>query len=88
MNGHWTHARIPSIAVNDEIDRFDMSFRQRHRDPALSAAREGKIKVAMIGLCGCWGCTLSLLDMDERIAGALDEGHHSPVLAHRYQDDP
>ena len=40
-------------------------------DPALSAAREDKIKVAMIGLCGCWGCTLSFLDMDERIIPLL-----------------
>jgi NAD-reducing hydrogenase small subunit len=40
-------------------------------DPALSAAREGKINVAMIGLCGCWGCTLSFLDMDERIVPLL-----------------
>ena len=40
-------------------------------DPVLSAARNGKIKVAMIGLCGCWGCTLSFLDMDERILPLL-----------------
>ncbi len=42
-------------------------------EPALVAAREGKIKVAMIGLCGCWGCTLSFLDMDERLLGLLDK---------------
>ena len=36
-------------------------------DPALAAGRAGKIKVATIGLCGCWGCTLSLLDLDERL---------------------
>jgi NAD-reducing hydrogenase small subunit len=30
-----------------------------------------KINVAMIGLCGCWGCTLSFLDMDERILPLL-----------------
>ena len=40
-------------------------------DPALSTAREDKINVAMIGLCGCWGCTLSFLDMDERIVPLL-----------------
>ena len=40
-------------------------------DPARSTAREGKINVAMIGLCGCWGCTLSFLDMDERILPLL-----------------
>jgi len=43
----------------------------RAPDPALVAAREGKIKVAMIGLCGCWGCTLSFLDMDERLLALL-----------------
>ena len=42
-------------------------------DPVLSATREGKINVAMIGLCGCWGCTLSFLDMDERIVPLLTE---------------
>lgn len=42
-------------------------------DPVLAASREGKIKVAMIGLCGCWGCTLSFLDMDERILGLLEK---------------
>jgi NAD-reducing hydrogenase small subunit len=42
-------------------------------DPALAANREGKIKVAMIGLCGCWGCTLSFLDMDERLLALLEK---------------
>jgi len=42
-------------------------------DPALARAREGKIKVAMIGLCGCWGCTLSFLDLDERLFTLLDK---------------
>ncbi|MDD1791622.1 NADP oxidoreductase [Enterovibrio sp. ZSDZ42] len=42
-------------------------------DPETIAQREGKIKVAMIGLCGCWGCTLSFLDMDSRILGLLDK---------------
>jgi NAD-reducing hydrogenase small subunit len=40
-------------------------------DPELSAARDDKINVAMISLCGCWGCTLSFLDMDERILPLL-----------------
>lgn len=34
---------------------------------------EGKIKVSLIGLCGCWGCTLSLLDLDERLFPLLDK---------------
>ena len=42
-------------------------------DPALAAERDAKIKVSMISLCGCWGCTLSLLDVDERLLGLLDK---------------
>ncbi|TPG32690.1 NADP oxidoreductase [Mycolicibacterium hodleri] len=42
-------------------------------DPALAAERAEKIKVSMISLCGCWGCTLSLLDVDERLLGLLDK---------------
>ncbi|CZF78860.1 NAD-reducing hydrogenase HoxS subunit delta [Grimontia celer] len=42
-------------------------------DKETETLREGKIKVAMIGLCGCWGCTLSFLDMDERLLGLLDK---------------
>jgi NAD-reducing hydrogenase small subunit len=42
-------------------------------DPALAANRDGKIKVAMIGLCGCWGCSLSLLDIDERLLSLLEK---------------
>ncbi|EHB49812.1 Hydrogen dehydrogenase [Mycolicibacterium rhodesiae JS60] len=41
-------------------------------DPELVAARAEKIKVSMISLCGCWGCSLSLLDIDERMIGLLD----------------
>lgn len=41
-------------------------------DPASKAARDAKIQVAMISLCGCWGCSLSLLDIDERILPLLD----------------
>lgn len=41
--------------------------------PEQAALRAGKIKVSTISLCGCWGCTLSILDVDERILGLLDE---------------
>jgi len=41
-------------------------------DGETQALRADKAKVSMIGLCGCWGCTLSLLDCDERILGLLD----------------
>ena len=39
----------------------------------MRARREKKIQVAMIGLCGCWGCTLSFLDMDESLLTLLDK---------------
>ncbi|MGE0218495.1 NADP oxidoreductase [Mycolicibacterium sp.] len=41
-------------------------------DPDLAAARDAKIKVSMNSLCGCWGCSLSLLDIDERMIDLLD----------------
>ncbi len=40
-------------------------------DPVIRAKREDKIQVAMIALCGCWGCTLSFLDMDEALLKLL-----------------
>jgi NAD-reducing hydrogenase small subunit len=40
---------------------------------AQAALRADKIKVATISLCGCWGCTLSILDCDERILGLLEK---------------
>ncbi len=42
-------------------------------DAATRAAREEKIQVAMIALCGCWGCTLSFLDMDENLLRLLEK---------------
>ena len=41
-------------------------------DPELQAVRDAKIQVAMIAMCGCWGCTLSFLDMDEKLLGLLE----------------
>jgi len=42
-------------------------------DPETRAKRDEKIQVAMIALCGCWGCTLSFLDMDEALLSLLDK---------------
>ncbi len=42
-------------------------------DAETMKKRDEKIQVAMIALCGCWGCTLSFLDMDERILGLLEK---------------
>ncbi len=42
-------------------------------DPEIAAKRAEKIKVSMISLCGCWGCNLSLLDIDERMIDLLDK---------------
>lgn len=41
-------------------------------DPEIAAKRAEKIKVSMISLCGCWGCSLSLLDIDERMIDLMD----------------
>ncbi len=41
-------------------------------DPTIQAKRDEKIQVAMVALCGCWGCTLSFLDMDEKLPALLD----------------
>lgn len=40
---------------------------------ATVAARAQKITLSTISLCGCWGCNLSTLDVDERIIGLLDK---------------
>ncbi|MGV8897893.1 MAG: NADP oxidoreductase [Burkholderiaceae bacterium] len=42
-------------------------------DAAFQASQAGKINVSMIALVGCWGCTLSFLDMDERLLTLLDK---------------
>lgn len=42
-------------------------------DPKIQAERDAKIQVAMIALCGCWGCTLSFLDMDESLLALLEK---------------
>lgn len=42
-------------------------------DPVTQAKRDAKIQVAMIGFCGCWGCTLSFLDMDEGLITLLNK---------------
>ena len=60
-------------AMTDEIERRTNCPRPA-MDPELSAASApSKINVSMISLCGCWGCTLSFLDMDERILPLLDK---------------
>jgi NAD-reducing hydrogenase small subunit len=41
--------------------------------PEIQAERDAKIQVAMIALCGCWGCTLSFLDIDEKLLALLDK---------------
>lgn len=63
MNGH---ADDDELILSHELPRTVL-------DPEVKARRDGKIQVAMIGLCGCWGCSLSLLDMDERILPLLEK---------------
>ena len=48
------------------------SCRARRR-PGDQAARADKINISTISFCGCWGCTLSILDMDERLLPLLDK---------------
>lgn len=61
--------------MNDPTEQvlFSHELAAQHPDPARAARDSGKIKVAMIGLCGCWGCTLSLLDIDERLLLLLEK---------------
>ncbi len=40
-------------------------------DSAFRERQAGRVRVALAGLCGCWGCTLSLLDGDERLLDLL-----------------
>ena len=54
-------------------DVFSHELPARSLDAETLAARQEKIQVAMISLCGCWGCSLSLLDMDERILPLLEK---------------
>lgn len=42
-------------------------------DAETQAKRDEKIQVAMIGLCGCWGCTLSFLDMDAGLLQLMEK---------------
>ena len=44
-------------------------------DPKLRKARDAKVQIATISLCGCWGCNLSLLDTDEALVDLLDKVH-------------
>ncbi len=52
---------------------YSYQLPKKAQDPEIQARQAEKIQVAMIALCGCWGCTLSFLDMDERILGLLDK---------------
>lgn len=52
-------------------DEFSHDLLRTPLDESTKAHRGEKIKVSMIGLCGCWGCSLSLLDSDERLLDLL-----------------
>ncbi|MEH6576111.1 MAG: NADP oxidoreductase [Amphritea sp.] len=60
--------------MSDSVNKkeFSHALKKTPMDPEVQAKRDEKIKVAMIALCGCWGCTLSLLDMDEALLELLD----------------
>ncbi|MFN8193010.1 MAG: hypothetical protein U0R80_01865 [Nocardioidaceae bacterium] len=54
-------------------DRLSHELPRTPLDPATAASRAGKLTISTISLCGCWGCTLSILDIDERIVPLLDK---------------
>ncbi|WGK69578.1 hypothetical protein P0082_01585 [Candidatus Haliotispira prima] len=64
MSGH--HANQANVIFSHDLPKTAL-------DDETLKLREDKIKVAMIGLCGCWGCTLSFLDMDERLLTLLEK---------------
>ncbi|EGF30833.1 NAD-reducing hydrogenase subunit HoxY [Oxalobacteraceae bacterium IMCC9480] len=61
-----THAEIGNVTYSHDLPKTPV-------DAAFLASQAGKINVSMIALVGCWGCTLSFLDMDERLLGLLDK---------------
>jgi len=66
-----SHSARPSNPAETVL--FSHELPRAPIDKEFSESQEGKIHVAMIGLIGCWGCTLSLLDVDERLVGLLDK---------------
>lgn len=53
--------------------KYSHELPRTQADAEFLASQEGKINVSMIALVGCWGCTLSFLDMDERLLTLLDK---------------
>jgi len=62
-----------AVKEGSAVGEFAHDLPKTPFDPVLAAGRAGKIKIATIGLCGCWGCTLSLLDLDERLFPLFDK---------------
>lgn len=60
-------------AAPEPVRRLSHELPATPASPELQAQREGKIRIATISLCGCWGCNLSLLDIDERLIPLLDK---------------
>ena len=54
---------------------FSHDLPAKELDPELRKARDAKVQIATISLCGCWGCNLSLLDTDEALVDLLDKVH-------------
>lgn len=68
-----SHHPTTHAATSEGEVLYSHDLRKTPADPAFLASQTGKINVSMIALVGCWGCTLSFLDMDERILGLLDK---------------
>jgi len=67
-----THHGAGSVSASEQVI-YGHQLPKRAPDAAFIANQTGKIDVAMIALVGCWGCTLSFLDMDERLLTLLDK---------------
>ena len=55
------------------VNEYSHTLQKTAPDSLFLAQQQGKIKVSLISLVGCWGCTLSLLDIDERLFALLDK---------------
>jgi NAD-reducing hydrogenase small subunit len=70
MSCERSHNAVKPVVENVT---FSHDLPKTAMDAEFLASQQGKIKVSMIALVGCWGCTLSFLDMDERLLTLLDK---------------
>ena len=61
------------MTTPEKKESFSHELPTTPMDSAVLARRKTKIPVATIALCGCWGCTLSFLDMDDNLLALLEK---------------